>query len=111
MKTRGDELTALAAAKKTVQSIAFAQMPSKSALVQVDDGTDSEEDDGAVSFAQTDMEMNSEAHQRSFAILNAGAAVANKLKQLATQEHSVALAQLSSRVSRVLHHMKSKGAS
>jgi len=101
MKTRGDELTALTAAKKTVQSIVFTQVQTQS-LVQEDDAS-------PASFAQVAMETNSE--EQAYALRTAGAAVASKIQQLATDEHSVALAQLSSRVSATLRRLKRRGGS
>jgi len=106
VKTRGDELTAIASAKKTVQAIALVQVQPKQNVNAEEDG---DPDASAMSFAQTDMEVNSEAHQRAWAMQQAGTSVITQLKQLATDEHSVALAQLSSRISRVMTHMKTKG--
>jgi len=106
VKTRNDELTALALAKKTVQAIALVQVQPKQNVNAEEDG---DPDASAMSFAQTDMEVNSEAHQRAWAMQTAGTAVITQLKQLATDEHSVALAQLSSRIARVMTHMKTKG--
>lgn len=106
VKTRNDELTALASAKKTVQAIALVQVQPKQSVNAEEDG---DPDASAVSFAQTDMEVNSDAHQRAWAMQTAGTAVITQLKQLATDEHSVALAQLSSRITRVMAHMKTKG--
>jgi hypothetical protein len=90
MATRKDELAALAAAKKTVQAITLTQVPSPVA-----------EDDSATSFLQVDSATEVEAALRS-----TGAAVATKLKQMAADERSVALAQLSSRVGRALQRVR-----
>jgi len=103
VKTRGDELNALGAAKKVVQSIALAQV-SSSTPVQADT------DAAAASFVQVAMETGSEAKQQAYALRTAGAAVASRLQELATDEHSAALAQLSSRVSATLKHLNKKGA-
>lgn len=104
MKTRSDELNALGAAKKTVQSIVFVQ-------VAKDSPSQDDSDGSAVAFVQVGMEMSAEAKQQAYALRTAGAAVASKLKQLASDEHSVALAQLASRVSRTLQRMQKKGLS
>jgi len=104
MKTRSDELNALGAAKKTVQSIVFVQ-------VSKDSPSQDDSDGSAVAFVQVGMEMSAEAKQQAYALRTAGAAVASKLKQLASDEHSVALAQLASRVSRTLQRMQKKGLS
>jgi len=104
MKTRSDELNALGAAKKTVQSIVFVQVSKESPSQDDSDGS-------AVAFVQVGMEMSAEAKQQAYALRTAGAAVASKLKQLASDEHSVALAQLASRVSRTLQRMQKKGLS
>lgn len=104
MKTRSDELNALGAAKKTVQSIVFVQ-------VSKDSPSQDDSDGSAVAFLQVGMEMSAEAKQQAYALRTAGAAVASKLKQLASDEHSVALAQLASRVSRTLQRMQKKGLS
>jgi len=101
MKTRNDELTALGSAKKTVQAIVFAQ---------VSPGTPA---DGAetspMSFAQVAMETSAEAGQQAYALRATGEAVASRLHQLASDEHSVALAQLSSRVVKTLQILQKKG--
>jgi hypothetical protein len=96
MKTRNDELNALAHAKKTIQSVVFTQVSNSA-----------QGDASAASFVQVSMDMSSEM----YALRTAGAAVASRLKQLASDEHSVALAQLSSRVSATLRHLKAKGSS
>jgi hypothetical protein len=88
--TRKDELAALTAAKKTVQAIAFTQVPS--------------DDSSATSFLQMASTSGMEATIRA-----TGAAVAERLKQMAAEERSVALAQLSNRVGKALQRMQQKG--
>lgn len=98
MKTRNDELTALGSAKKTVQAIVFAQVSGGSA--SADDA-----DAAPASFVQ----VSSEAREQAYAMRATGAAVASRLRQLASSEHSVALAQLSSRVVKTLKHLEKIG--
>jgi len=97
MKTRNDELTALGSAKKTVQSIVFAQVSSSS-------DTQEDTDISAASFVQVAMASGAE-----YALKATGVAVASRLHQMAHDEHSVALAQLSSRVTKILKSLHKTG--
>jgi len=98
MKTRNDELTALGSAKKTVQAIVFAQVSSGSPTVE-------DTDSSAPSFVQVAMGSGAEL----YALRATGAAVASRLHSLASDEHSVALAQLSSRVGKTLKNLQKMG--
>jgi len=98
MKTRNDELTALGSAKKTVQAIVFAQVSPGSP-------TEEDTDSSAASFVQVAMESGAQL----YALRATGAAVASRLHSLASDEHSVALAQLSSRVGKTLKNLQKMG--
>jgi len=106
MKTRNDELSAIGAAKKTVQSIVFVQVQTTSSTVSTRLLGDDQDQDEGLAFLQVGSEMSAEASQQMYALRTAGNAVANKLHQLAGDEHSVALAQLSSRVSATLRYLQ-----
>jgi len=98
MKTRNDELEALGSAKKTVQSIVFAQVSSSSDMQE-------DTDVSAASFVQVTMASGAEV----YALKATGVAVASRLHQMASDEHSVALAQLSSRVTKILKSLHKMG--
>jgi hypothetical protein len=99
MKTRNEELKALAEAKKTIQSIVFANWQYG--------GSAAESSVTAASFVQ--VRMKSETSSEAYALRTAGAAVATRLKQLASDEHSMALARLSSHIGGILKRL-TKGA-
>lgn len=96
MKTRNEELAALASAKKTIQSIVFANWQYG--------GSATENSVTAASFVQ--VRMKSETSSEAYALRTAGAAVATRLKQMASDEHSMALARLSSHIGGILKRLK-----
>merc|ERR1719281_641494 len=87
MKGRAEELKALAVTKKIIQQA--------TALPQVSDSEDSE--DSEVSLIQLSASSHSRAHSRSKAG-QAGVQAASLIRRLAKKQHSVALAQLATRI-------------